>query len=168
MFGKLLEDDDETPAQIADGVYLGGASDARNMDKIQRHNIKHILNMTGSKSYPDDFFIQSGQPDMNLLVLDTHDLDDYNMAMHFPVAIEFIQKSIQANNGNVLIHCAAGVSRSAIIAAAYLMVADRINASESILRVHRARPCVCPNQGFLRQLLRFERVQSTSTTMTGT
>lgn len=160
MFGQLLDDNDETPSLITDRLYLGAASDARNLDKIQRYNIKYILNMTGSKSYPADYFINSNQSDIKLLLLDTHDLDDYDMTVHFTIAIEFIQKSIQANNGNVLVHCAAGVSRSALIVAVYLMIEHKISASESILRVHQARPCVCPNLGFLRQLIRFERMQS--------
>lgn len=160
MFGKLLDENNETPSLITDRLYLGAASDARNLDKIQRYNIKYILNMTGSNSYPADYFINSNQSDMKLLMLDTHDLDDYDISVHFKIAIEFIQRSIQANNGNVLVHCAAGVSRSALIVAVYLMIEHKISASESILRVNQARPCVCPNLGFLRQLLRFDRLQS--------
>jgi protein-tyrosine phosphatase len=74
------------------------------------------------------------------------------------MTLDFIHKSLQAGDGGVLVHCAAGVSRSATIVAAYLMVAYQIGAAEATLRVHQARPCVCPNLGFLRQLLRFERM----------
>lgn len=157
MFGKLLDDDDETPSLICERIFLGSASDARNLNKLQRHNIKYVLNMAGSTSYPANFFTASGHSHVTLLVLDTHDLDDYDISIHFPVALNFIHKSLKMEDGAILIHCAAGVSRSAIIVAAYLMIAHQISAAEAILRVHQARVCVCPNLGFLRQIFRFEQ-----------
>lgn len=158
MFGKLLDDDDETPSMICERLFLGSAPDARNLDKLQRHGIKYVLNMTGSTSYSTEFFAVSGHPHVILLALDAHDVDDYDISAHFPVALNFIHKSLQAGDGAVLVHCAAGVSRSAVIVAAYLMVAHQISAAEATLRVHQVRACVCPNLGFLRQLLRFERM----------
>jgi predicted protein tyrosine phosphatase len=176
MFGSLLDDADDTPSLICERLFLGSAPDARNLDKLQRHRIKYVLNMTGSASYPIDFFTASGYPHVTLLTLDAHDEDNYDISAHFPVALDFIHKSLQAGDGAVLVHCAAGekkrrkhrkynvfsllyagVSRSATIVAAYLMAAHQISAADAVLRVHQARACVCPNLGFLRRLLRFER-----------
>lgn len=175
MFGNLLNDDTQTPSVIIENLYLGSAPDARHLDKLQRHSIKYVLNMTGSTSYPSDFFITSGYSHVVVLLIDAHDQDNYDITAHFPAALNFIHKSLQARNGAVLVHCAAGerdsereasdlllslnigVSRSATVVAAYLMVTLQMSASEAILRVHQARPCVCPNMGFLQQLLRFER-----------
>ncbi|UJR24435.1 hypothetical protein I4U23_005811 [Adineta vaga] len=157
MFGKLLEDTDETPSLICDRLFLGSAPDARNLDQLKHHGIKYILNMTGSTSYANDFFTISGYPHIIVLNLDTHDLDNFEISKHFPIALNFIHKSLQANDGSVLVHCSAGVSRSATIVAAYLMVIYQIDAIEAVQRVNQARPCACPNIGFLQQLLRFER-----------
>ncbi|CAM4802361.1 unnamed protein product [Rotaria magnacalcarata] len=157
MFGKLLEDDDETPSLICDRIFLGSAPDARNLEKLQRHHIKYVLNMTGSTSYPVDFFTASGHSHIILLTLDTHDEDNYDISSHFPVALDFIRKSLNTDDEAVLVHCAAGVSRSATIVAAYLIATYHIGATEAVLRVNQARPCACPNIGFLQQLLRFER-----------
>ena len=109
MFGKLLDDADETPSHIADRLFLGSASDARNLDKLRRHGIKYVLNMTGpSSSYPTDFFVTSGHPHVTVLNLDTHDLDTYGIDEHFPVALNFIHKALQTGDEAVLVHCAAG------------------------------------------------------------
>ncbi|CAF1439170.1 unnamed protein product [Adineta ricciae] len=156
MFGKLLEDDDETPSRIADRLFLGSAPDARNSDKLKCYDIKYILNMAESTSYPKDFFITSGCPHIRLFTLDAHDLDHFDISSHFSAALNFIHKSLQADDGAVLVHCSAGVSRSATIVAAYLMAAHQIDATEAVQRVNQARPCACPNIGFIQQLLRFD------------
>lgn len=157
MVGKLLDDDEETPSLICERLFLGSALDARNINKLQHHKIKYVLNMTGSASYPLDFFTTSVYPNVNLLALDAHDLDNHDISAHFPEALNFIHRALQAKDGAVLVHCAAGVSRSATIVAAYLMIAHQLSAADAVLRVHKARPCACPNIGFLQQLLAFER-----------
>ena len=156
MFGKLLDDIDETPSLICDRLFLGSNQDAQNIDAVKRHQIRYVLNMTGSKSYSHDFFVTAGYPEIVLLCVDAHDQDDYNISDDFLVALNFIHKSLRIGDGALLVHCAAGVSRSATIVAAYLMVKQRISASAAILLVHQARPCVCPNIGFLKQLLAFD------------
>ena len=157
MFGKLLDDAEETPSLICERLFLGSVVDARNIEKLQRHKIKYVLNMTGSTSYPPEFFTTSGYPNVDLLALDAHDLDNHDISAHFPAALNFIHRALQLADGAVLVHCAAGVSRSATIVAAYLMVAHQLSAADAVLRVHKARPCACPNIGFLQQLLAFER-----------
>jgi protein tyrosine/serine phosphatase len=112
MFGKLLDDTDDTPSLICERLFLGSAPDARNLDKLQRHNIKYVLNLTGSTSYSTEFFITSGHPHVTLLALDAHDQDDFDISAHFPAALNFIHKSLQAGDGAVLVHCAAGEKKT--------------------------------------------------------
>lgn len=35
-------------------------------------------------------------------------VDSYDISSHFPVALDFIRKSLNAEDGAVLVHCAAG------------------------------------------------------------
>lgn len=53
--------------------------------------------------------------------------------------------------GKVLVHCAMGISRSATLVLAFLMIYENKNLVEAlkIVREHRG---VCPNTGFLSQL----------------
>lgn len=48
------------------------------------------------------------------------DMPGYNLSQHFPAALEFIEEA-KENKTGVLVHCVAGVSRSATIVIAYLI-----------------------------------------------
>ena len=53
--------------------------------------------------------------------------------------------------GKVLVHCAVGVSRSATLVLAYLMIRQNLTLVDAIKTVKDHRG-VIPNRGFLRQL----------------
>ena len=53
--------------------------------------------------------------------------------------------------GRVLVHCAMGVSRSATVVLAFLMIYENMTLVEAIQTVQAHRD-ICPNSGFLRQL----------------
>lgn len=59
---------------------------------------------------------------------------------------------------NILIHCYAGVSRSASIVIAYLMFLNRWPFPRTLAYVKERRKAVNPNSGFIRQLQKFDRV----------
>lgn len=56
----------------------------------------------------------------------------------------------------VLIHCAAGVSRSPTVTAAYLMRKYRWSAADAMAHVRVSRPVVKPNRGLLKLLDHYE------------
>lgn len=57
--------------------------------------------------------------------------------------------------GKVLVHCHVGVSRSATLVLAYLMLKQNLTLVEAICAVKENRG-VIPNRGFLRQLIRLD------------
>jgi hypothetical protein len=58
--------------------------------------------------------------------------------------------------GGVLVHCQAGISRSATVVIGYVMWKDRMGADAATARVTAARDVVWPNPGFKCQLREFE------------
>lgn len=65
---------------------------------------------------------------------------------------------IKANNGRVLVHCHAGISRSATICMAYIMSNMKLRMEDAYEFVKNRRRIVSPNFNFMGQLLNFESV----------
>lgn len=64
--------------------------------------------------------------------------------------------SVRDASGRVLVHCQAGISRSATICLAYLMKRKRVRLDEAFEFVRRRRSIISPNFSFMGQLLQFE------------
>ncbi|XP_030920928.1 dual specificity protein phosphatase 26 [Geospiza fortis] len=72
------------------------------------------------------------------------------MSPYFYPAADFIHQAL--NEGRILVHCAVGVSRSATLVLAYLMIRHHMPLVEAIKTVKDHRGII-PNRGFLRQLV---------------
>ena len=59
---------------------------------------------------------------------------------------------------SILVHCQAGVSRSATMVAAYLIKYFDFSVSAAVDMVKAARPIANPNEGFMRQLEAWQKV----------
>lgn len=134
------------PDLIDLNLYLGGYRCATELKSLEEHNITHVLVCGSSlkQNFPDK--IQY----MQYFVEDEIDQD---LTVHFQSAYDFIEK---ATDGNVLVHCHAGVSRSATILISYLMKKKGMHVDDVIALVKAKRPCVNPNPGFLQQLRRYD------------
>ncbi|XP_042276237.1 dual specificity protein phosphatase 26-like isoform X1 [Thunnus maccoyii] len=126
---------------------------AENQADLSRHRITHILNAAHSK--------RRGQPDiyegMNItyMGIEAHDSCSFNMSVNFQAAADFIHRAL-SRGGKVLVHCHVGVSRSATLVLAYMMLKQNLTLVEAICAVKENRG-VIPNRGFLRQLIHLDR-----------
>lgn len=64
---------------------------------------------------------------------------------------EFLSRPFSSSTARVFVHCAVGVSRSASLVLAYLMIHHRYTLLEAINKV-KERRWIFPNKGFLKQL----------------
>lgn len=64
--------------------------------------------------------------------------------------------SVKQSGGRVLVHCQAGISRSATICLAYLMHTQRFRLDEAFNFVKQRRNVISPNLAFMGQLLQYE------------
>ncbi|KAL6988028.1 Phosphoric monoester hydrolase [Sarracenia purpurea var. burkii] len=82
------------------------------------------------------------------------DMESENLLDYLDVCLDFIEES--RNKGAVLVHCFAGVSRSASIITAYLMRTEQLSQEDALESLRQSCDFVCPNDGFLEQLKMFE------------
>ncbi|XP_008333799.1 dual specificity protein phosphatase 18-like [Cynoglossus semilaevis] len=75
--------------------------------------------------------------------------------LFLPVAKKIQQHA--ESGGRTLVHCNAGVSRSAALCMAYLMKHQGVTLLEAHTWVKSSRPVVRPNPGFWKQLVCFEK-----------
>lgn len=83
------------------------------------------------------------------------DLEDFNISKFFDRVIRDIQEGLK--RGSVLVHCAAGVSRSASCVIAYLMKTRSWTFQQAMGFVKQKRRVIFPNYGFQQQLRVFQR-----------
>lgn len=69
---------------------------------------------------------------------------------------DFISDSVKNSKGRVLVHCQAGISRSATICLAYLISRHRLRLDEAYEYVKKRRSVISPNFNFMGQLLTWE------------
>ncbi|CAI5996080.1 unnamed protein product [Closterium sp. NIES-65] len=82
---------------------------------------------------------------------DLLDMDDADLLAVLPSCLAFVEESVNCGE-KVLVHCHAGVSRSAAVVTAYLMKLHRSTAEDALRLLQSKHPLACPNDGFLHQL----------------
>ncbi|XP_044135835.1 dual specificity protein phosphatase 4 [Bufo gargarizans] len=146
------------PVEILPFLYLGSAYHAARRDMLDALGITALLNV--SSDCPNHF---EGHFQYKCIpVEDNHKAD---ISSWFMEAIEYID-SIKKNHGRVLVHCQAGISRSATICLAYLMMKKRVKLEEAFEFVKQRRSIISPNFSFMGQLLQFESQVMTTTCAT--
>uniref|UniRef100_A0A6M2EVK8 protein-tyrosine-phosphatase n=1 Tax=Populus davidiana TaxID=266767 RepID=A0A6M2EVK8_9ROSI len=84
------------------------------------------------------------------------DMESEDLLDYLDVCLDFIEKS--RKEGAVLVHCFAGVSRSAAIITAYLMKTEQLSLEDALESLRQSCESVGPNDGFLEQLKMFEEM----------
>jgi protein-tyrosine phosphatase len=74
----------------------------------------------------------------------------------FDEVFDFIQEA-RSNSLNVLIHCQAGISRSATFMIGYVMRTMKLKHTEAYDLVWQCRECIDPNLGFMAFLMKYEK-----------
>ncbi|XP_072162988.1 dual specificity protein phosphatase 3-like [Diadema setosum] len=140
-------------------IFIGGEFIAKDKARLKQLGITHIINCAQGTGHA--FLVDTDQEyyeDVNikflgLPVCDTHMA---NIKQHFETAARFMDDALQKGEGRVLVHCYQGISRSATIVIAYLMLRHGMTAQDAT-RTVRERRDISPNSGFLQQLCTLHR-----------
>jgi dual specificity MAP kinase phosphatase len=137
-----------SPNQILPYLYVGDRADAYNNEKLVAYGITHILNMTPHEQR----FCEHRDIPIIYAKMPAQDTPFFDIQQYFEPSAKFI-KSAKDSGGVVLVHCNAGVSRSAIIVANYVANEFGLNARNALKFVKERRRKIRPNVGFIEQLM---------------
>ena len=138
---------------ISSFLYLGDYTQATNTTVLSELQITHIIDVSN-----ENLSLESSQQlKLKYCAVKVWDLESENIALHFKVTNKFIADCAKIPNSRVLVHCRAGVSRSAAIIIAYLIWSRKFKTlRDAIAFVVLNRPMVSPNEGFRKQLREYE------------
>ncbi|GAB6031078.1 hypothetical protein CHUAL_007889 [Chamberlinius hualienensis] len=136
-------------AEITDHLYLCAAR-AVDLDAIKRYGITCVVNAT--VELPNNLLI----PTLDYIRVAIEDSPTANIAFHFDEIADKIN-CVRLCGGKTLVHCVAGVSRSASLCISYLMKYQKMSLMQAYHHVKDRRPIVRPNNGFFRQLIEYEK-----------
>ncbi|XP_075073173.1 dual specificity protein phosphatase 13A [Mixophyes fleayi] len=142
--------------EVWPNLYLGDLSTANNRYELWKMGITHVLNAAHGRRYSEgnsDFYGAS----ITYHGVPANDVPDFDMSKYFYSASEFIHKALNTPGARLLVHCVVGISRSATLVLAYLMIHHQLSLTQAICRVQENR-WVYPNKGFLEQLLHLDEV----------
>ncbi|XP_038639764.1 LOW QUALITY PROTEIN: dual specificity protein phosphatase 8-like [Scyliorhinus canicula] len=141
---------DVGPTQILPYFYLGSQNDVLNKELMVQNGITHILNV--SSNCPKPAFIA----DSHFLRIPVNDSYCESLLPWLNKSVEFID-TVRSMKSRVLVHCLAGISRSAAIAIAYVMRTMDFSLDDAYRFVKDRRPSISPNFNFLGQLVEYEK-----------
>ncbi|CAD7669883.1 unnamed protein product [Nyctereutes procyonoides] len=136
--------------RILPHLYLGSQKDVLNKDLMTQNGISYVLNASNSCPKPD-FICES-----RFMRIPINDNYCEKLLPWLDKSIEFIDKA-KLSSCQVIVHCLAGISRSATIAIAYIMKTMGMSSDDAYRFVKDRRPSISPNFNFLGQLLEYER-----------
>jgi len=136
-------------AKIRDFLFLGSCQVSNDERLLRSYGITLVINVT--LEVPVSGF--HGISYMRVKVIDSPESE---ISKHFDQITERIEEE-RRHGGKVLVHCVAGISRSASVVLAYLMKYQHMRLVDAHAYVKARRQFVRPNWGFWKQLIEYER-----------
>lgn len=103
--------------EILPGLWVGNYKSAHDTQFLKANNISVIVNCTKDIPFIDEFSFSCYRVPVDDSLLH-EDID--KMTTLLPEVLNFLIYTYKKNNRNVLIHCYAGVQRSAIVAVSFI------------------------------------------------
>ncbi|KAM6957279.1 uncharacterized protein FYW47_011394 [Aplochiton taeniatus] len=148
VFYKERDHEQPSLSLILPHLYLGAETDVT-QDCLSSRGISYVLSV--SRCSPQPSFLPCSQ--YLRIPIDDSLRDD--LLPWIPEALEFIDGALNSGD-SVLVHCAAGISRSPALAVAYIMYHLGMDLDHAYRFVKERRPTISPNFNFLGQLQHFQ------------
>lgn len=138
---------DRSAQCVNDYLCIGNQFAACNRSDMHANGITHVVSLIGE--------LDCAPNDVPRTVIDVDDVPYQGMLSAFMLTAAAIDDEREAG-GRVLVHCAAGISRSSATIIYYLMTREHKDYNSALQLIRTVRPIVQPNAGFEEQLLAIE------------
>ena len=146
--------------EVAPGLWLGSEAAARGAGFLRARGIRAVVNCAvDSEPLPEAARRAAGVDFFRWVkIVDLPGADNRRGIDEGLAALAEAERHVRgAAGGAVLVHCIAGVSRSATVVIAHLVAARGMSLLEAAGAVKARRKVVLPNVGFFRCLMQLER-----------
>ena len=139
--------------EILPGLWLGNAKASMDSQFIQQQGIQAVFNCTKTQPFHPMIPIKYRLPvDDNLEEDEIRNMELWSTEIAYRILNEY------RAGRRVLVHCMAGIQRSAAAVAMTLIAHLRIHAGEAMQRIRQIRPIAFhPRANFLRAIETFDR-----------
>ena len=133
------------PTLVYPKLYLGNMYNALLWETLVDNNIKYIVNVTDevTNCFPEH---------IEYYRIPIKDNNNESMQPYFDESFNKIEEFMNKNDGNVLVHCFKGASRSVTIVTEYLKRKTGKSADTIIQELKAIRPVINPTHQFIRDL----------------
>ena len=144
---------------INNGIFIGNISSVisttKSNDILEERNIKVVISALSEEEYEDNMIAEQNFPDIEWYKIVIDDDQNEDISKYFYTVHTIISNAL-SNKKNVIVHCAAGMSRSPTLVIAYLMIENKWRLEEAYNYIKAKRPHISPNIGFIKQLKQLE------------
>lgn len=138
--------------RIFPNLYLGGMEAVMDSQRLADQGIHAVVCCNRELEYPTSKFF----PELEYYRVDVEDMGREPIELFFPEATEFIHTQL-VQERPVLVHCTAGVSRSASVLLAYMIEFCGYSLYDAFVQTLCHRPFITPNPGFMARLMDYEK-----------
>ena len=136
---------------ILDDLALGNIVAGSNLTSLHKQGITAIVAIVPSLPHKAKYYSNNG---FSLFHIPLYDAPREDISQWFDHVSDFLMAH-RFMGRKVLVHCHAGVSRSATLVASFLMNLKDWNHHRALKYIRSKRGCINPNPGFVKQLLAY-------------
>jgi protein tyrosine/serine phosphatase len=143
--------------EIVPGLWLGDIRASRDGEFLREKKIVAVFNCTKDLPFYEGGWNKYRVPvDDNLKPEEIRNMELYSFEAIYKLCIE-------VKRGPVLVHCYAGMQRSAAVVAMFLIASSKFKVEQAIAYIRSKRPIAfTPGPNFMPSMQSFERVMDTA------
>jgi len=139
--------------EVVPGVLLATGKTVKNVSYMRELRVTHIVNTASRDVWlPVEKLSNLG---VEMFQFHVDDVPSANISPYFRPVADFVARAMKTG-GLLVINCLVGLSRSATVLTAALMINNKWTAKRALRKLRQKRP-VKPNLGFMVQLLSLEQ-----------